>query len=184
MIPCLRMEVKFRAMGGKISDKTFIIRPVQVKVSARMYISTQVYAIEVVNCNKSPIIVCRSFTMSPTPFVSRRAPIYADVPDEKWNDWRWQLSHRLNSVEDFEKVLPLTESERKALQHQRPVPGGYYPLLRLADRPGRSRRSGPPPGGPDWRRDRALYRHDGRLAGRRPPFPRARAWCTATPTGC
>ncbi|MCX6067220.1 MAG: KamA family radical SAM protein, partial [Chloroflexi bacterium] len=51
----------------------------------------------------------------PQPFVSNRAPVYMDVPDEKWNDWRWQLSNRLNSVEDIEKVLPLTESERKAL---------------------------------------------------------------------
>ncbi|HUM63906.1 MAG TPA: lysine 2,3-aminomutase, partial [Anaerolineaceae bacterium] len=37
------------------------------------------------------------------------------VPDEQWNDWRWQLSRRLNSVEDFEKIFTLTESERKAL---------------------------------------------------------------------
>ena len=48
-------------------------------------------------------------------FPSRRAAAYADVPDEKWNDWRWQLSHRLNSLEDFEPVLNLTDSERKAL---------------------------------------------------------------------
>ncbi len=54
----------------------------------------------------------------PAPFVSKRAPIYADVPDEKWNDWRWQLSHRLNTLEEIEKVIPLTESERKALQTQ------------------------------------------------------------------
>ena len=54
----------------------------------------------------------------PTPIVSKRAPIYADVPDEKWNDWRWQLSHRLNTAEDIEKVLPITDSERKALQTQ------------------------------------------------------------------
>jgi len=47
---------------------------------------------------------------------SKRAKVYQDVPDEKWNDWRWQLSHRLNTVEDFEKVFPLTESEKKALQ--------------------------------------------------------------------
>ncbi len=53
-----------------------------------------------------------------TPFVSKRAPIYNDVPDEKWNDWRWQLSNRLNSVEDIEKVLPLSDSERQALQTQ------------------------------------------------------------------
>ncbi len=52
----------------------------------------------------------------PEPFVSKRAPLYKDVPDEKWNDWRWQLSNRLNSVEDMEKILPLSASERKALQ--------------------------------------------------------------------
>jgi len=51
----------------------------------------------------------------PQPFVSKRAPIYSDVPDEKWNDWRWQISNRLNSVEDIEKVINLTDSERKAL---------------------------------------------------------------------
>jgi lysine 2,3-aminomutase len=37
------------------------------------------------------------------------------VPDEKWNDWRWQMRNRLNTAEEFEKVLPLTDSERKAL---------------------------------------------------------------------
>jgi lysine 2,3-aminomutase len=51
----------------------------------------------------------------PAAFPSRRAPVYRDVPDEKWNDWRWQLSHRLNTAEDFEKVFPLTDSERLAL---------------------------------------------------------------------
>ena len=51
----------------------------------------------------------------PTPFTSRRAPIYAEVPDDKWNDWRWQLSHRLNTIEEFDQVIKLTDSERKAL---------------------------------------------------------------------
>jgi lysine 2,3-aminomutase len=53
--------------------------------------------------------------MSNMPFTSKRAPAFADVPDEQWNNWRWQLSNRINTVEEFEKVLPLTASERKAL---------------------------------------------------------------------
>jgi lysine 2,3-aminomutase len=53
--------------------------------------------------------------MPNTPFPSKRAPIYAEVPDDKWNNWRWQLSNRINTVEEFEQVVPLTESERKAL---------------------------------------------------------------------
>ncbi len=49
------------------------------------------------------------------PFPSKRAPAFADIPDEKWNNWRWQLSNRINTPDEFEKVIPLTDSERKAL---------------------------------------------------------------------
>ena len=53
---------------------------------------------------------------------SKRAPLYRDVPLEKWNDWRWQLSHRLNSAADIGEVICLTESERRALS----VPGNLF----------------------------------------------------------
>jgi len=53
--------------------------------------------------------------MAKSQFPSKRAPFFADVPDEKWNNWRWQLSNRINTVDEFEKVISLTESERKAL---------------------------------------------------------------------
>jgi lysine 2,3-aminomutase len=56
--------------------------------------------------------------MANRPFVSKRAPLYADVPDDKWSNWRWQLSNRINTVDEFEKVIPLTASERKALSAQ------------------------------------------------------------------
>ncbi|MGD0247881.1 MAG: lysine 2,3-aminomutase [Candidatus Limnocylindrales bacterium] len=49
------------------------------------------------------------------PAVSRRAPIWEDVPDERWNDWRWQLSNRVNSVEEIGRVLNLTDDERAGL---------------------------------------------------------------------
>jgi len=48
-------------------------------------------------------------------FPSKRAAAYSDVPAEKWNNWRWQLSNRINTPEEFDKVIPLTASERKAL---------------------------------------------------------------------
>jgi lysine 2,3-aminomutase len=54
--------------------------------------------------------------MTNLPFPSKRAAVYSQVPDENWNNWRWQLSHRINTVEEFEKVIPLTDSERKALR--------------------------------------------------------------------
>ncbi len=40
---------------------------------------------------------------------------WEDVPFSQWNDWKWQLRHRLNSVEEFAQVLNLTTSERIAL---------------------------------------------------------------------
>jgi len=49
------------------------------------------------------------------PAVSRRAPLWADVPDEQWNDWRWQLSHRVNDLHEIEQILDLAEEEREGL---------------------------------------------------------------------
>ncbi|MCP4356741.1 MAG: lysine 2,3-aminomutase [Chloroflexi bacterium] len=36
---------------------------------------------------------------------------WEDVPLSKWQSWRWQLSKRLNTVEDFSQVVNLTEDE-------------------------------------------------------------------------
>lgn len=47
--------------------------------------------------------------------ITTRAPYWSDVPDEQWLDWRWQMANRLNSVDELEQVINLTESERKAL---------------------------------------------------------------------
>ena len=43
---------------------------------------------------------------------NHRAPKWQDVPDAQWYDWKWQLKNRINSVEELEEVLVLTESER------------------------------------------------------------------------
>ncbi len=49
------------------------------------------------------------------PARSRRAPYYDDVPDEQWDDWRWQLSNRVNDLETFAQILELTDNEREGL---------------------------------------------------------------------
>jgi lysine 2,3-aminomutase len=40
---------------------------------------------------------------------------WEDVPLAQWNDWRWQLSHRLNTVEDFVQVIRFTPEEVEGL---------------------------------------------------------------------
>ncbi|PYE52936.1 KamA family radical SAM protein [Deinococcus yavapaiensis] len=43
---------------------------------------------------------------------NHRAAPWKDVPDELWYDWKWQLKNRINSLEELEQILELTESER------------------------------------------------------------------------
>lgn len=64
-------------------------------------------------------------TMLNTPLIplnktgTPRPTVYAAVPDEQWNDWRWQLKHRLNSLEELSAVLELTPEEIAGVQHHR-----------------------------------------------------------------
>ena len=49
------------------------------------------------------------------PARSRRAPKWADVPNEQWDDWRWKLSNRVNTLEEIGEILELTDDERMGL---------------------------------------------------------------------
>ncbi|MEN8242908.1 MAG: KamA family radical SAM protein [Chloroflexota bacterium] len=40
---------------------------------------------------------------------------WKDLSLEQWGDWRWQLANRLNTSEDFEKIIQLTEEEKQGL---------------------------------------------------------------------
>ena len=44
-----------------------------------------------------------------------RPRLWADVPDEKWNDWRWQLAHRISSLAELAQVINLTPEEIQGL---------------------------------------------------------------------
>ncbi len=45
-----------------------------------------------------------------------RPAIWKDVPDAQWDDWKWQLSHRLNTVDELAQVIPLRDEEIAALK--------------------------------------------------------------------
>ena len=48
------------------------------------------------------------------PFVPRR--VWGDVPDRKWNDWRWQMQNRIRDLDMLRDAVRLTESEIMACQ--------------------------------------------------------------------
>ena len=58
----------------------------------------------------------QSSEMAEPPLIGSSTPHpWSDVPLESWRDWRWQLSHRLNSAEDFARVIRLTPQELEGL---------------------------------------------------------------------
>ncbi|MBC6938360.1 MAG: lysine 2,3-aminomutase [Chloroflexi bacterium] len=44
-----------------------------------------------------------------------RPGLWAAVPDEQWDDWHWQLTHRLNTVEELAQLIDLTPEEIEGL---------------------------------------------------------------------
>jgi len=60
-------------------------------------------------------------------------PIWKDVSDEEWNDWHWQLGHRLTTVEQIAEVVNLTDQEeediRKVMNDFRVAITPYYASL-------------------------------------------------------
>ena len=56
--------------------------------------------------------------------------MFPNVPDEQWNDWKWQVKNRVETLEDLKKYIPLTKEEeegvRKTLQTLRMAITPYY----------------------------------------------------------
>lgn len=42
--------------------------------------------------------------------------LWNDVPDEKWNDWMWQLTNTIRTMDDLKKVVNLTPEEEEGVR--------------------------------------------------------------------
>jgi lysine 2,3-aminomutase len=58
-----------------------------------------------------------------------RAHPWQQIPAERWNDWRWQLAHRLSTVDDFAALLDLTGDEVAGLSNGRRFTVGVTPYF-------------------------------------------------------
>ena len=70
---------------------------------------------------------------------ARKNGLFRDVPDELWNDWHWQVKHRVETLEDLKKYVNLTEEEeegvRRTLGRLRMAITPYYlSLIDLEDK--------------------------------------------------
>ena len=42
--------------------------------------------------------------------------IWHDVPLDQWNDWHWQMRHRITTAEEMARVIPMTPTEQRTIE--------------------------------------------------------------------
>ena len=47
---------------------------------------------------------------------SRDYGLFRDVPDEQWNDWKWQVRHRVETLEELKKYVSLSPEEEEGVE--------------------------------------------------------------------
>src|SRR5947209_8744221 len=68
----------------------------------------------------------------------RRHPQWKEVPQELWEDWRWQMQHAIRTTSQLAQLLPYTPQEIAALeqleaQYKLAIPPYYFSLINVAD---------------------------------------------------
>ncbi|MBP5759237.1 MAG: lysine 2,3-aminomutase, partial [Bacteroidales bacterium] len=62
--------------------------------------------------------------------VNRRKELFPNVTDEQWNDWKWQVKNRIETLEQLNQYIKLTAEEqegvRKSLETLRMAITPYY----------------------------------------------------------
>ncbi|MBO4581315.1 MAG: lysine 2,3-aminomutase [Bacteroidales bacterium] len=46
---------------------------------------------------------------------NRRAELFPNVTDEQWNDWKWQVKNRIETLEELKKYILLTKEEEEGV---------------------------------------------------------------------
>ena len=68
----------------------------------------------------------------------RPAP-WADIPEEVWEDWHWQIANRITTLEQLEQVIHLSDDEKevvsRSLNQMRMAITPYYASLMAYDDP-------------------------------------------------
>ncbi|MCW8850581.1 MAG: KamA family radical SAM protein [Melioribacteraceae bacterium] len=58
-----------------------------------------------------------------------RKKYYPDVTDDQWNDWHWQVSNRIRTIENLERIITLSTNEKDGiLSHKGPLPFAVTPF--------------------------------------------------------
>ena len=47
---------------------------------------------------------------------SRRKQLFPEVTDQEWNDWKWQVKNRIETLEELKKYVSLTAEEEEGVK--------------------------------------------------------------------
>ena len=47
---------------------------------------------------------------------SRRKELFPNVTDQQWNDWKWQVRNRIESLEQLKKYVKLSKEEEEGIR--------------------------------------------------------------------
>lgn len=71
--------------------------------------------------------------------ISRRKEYFPEVTDEQWNDWKWQVRNRIETLDELKAYIKLTQAEeegiRESLRTLRMAITPYYMSLIDVDNP-------------------------------------------------
>ncbi len=72
------------------------------------------------------------------PGTSRRHPVWQDVPQEQWDDWRWQMQNAIRTTSQLAEFFPLAGQELQDLEsleekYKLAIPPYYFSLINLDD---------------------------------------------------
>lgn len=68
----------------------------------------------------------------------RRHPLWENVPDYQWDDWKWQTQNSIRSVRQLRTLLPFTAAELEAIgklesEYKLAIPPYYFSLIDTTD---------------------------------------------------
>src|ERR1051325_1015499 len=67
-----------------------------------------------------------------------RLPVWRDVPDHLWDDWRWQNQHAIRTTRQLRELLSFTSKELVAMEeleahYKLAIPPYYFSLINPDD---------------------------------------------------
>jgi lysine 2,3-aminomutase len=85
-----------------------------------------------------PLSTSYGFDDEEPPGKPRRHPLWRDVPDKQWDDWRWQSQNAIRSVRQLRNLLPFSPAELEAIgaleaEYKLAIPPYYFSLIDCDD---------------------------------------------------